>query len=117
MTETLAVFSKRTTAFLRLIRFSQHVVRAAVRDHRSPSRVSAQGGFGMIPWTTGPLILVCMVTARTAAMAFNRYADRRFDALNPRTASRPSVTGEVLRARWCSSRSEHRRCSSRRRTR
>lgn len=33
-------------------------------------------------------ILVCMVFARGAAMAFNRLADRRFDALNPRTATR-----------------------------
>ena len=33
-------------------------------------------------------VLICMVAARTAAMAFNRYIDRRFDALNPRTAVR-----------------------------
>jgi len=33
-------------------------------------------------------ILVCMVFARSAAMAFNRLADRQFDALNPRTKSR-----------------------------
>ena len=32
------------------------------------------------------LVLVCMVTARSAAMAFNRYLDRHFDAKNPRTA-------------------------------
>ncbi len=33
-------------------------------------------------------ILLSMVTARSAAMAFNRLADRHFDALNPRTAGR-----------------------------
>lgn len=33
-------------------------------------------------------ILLAMVAARSAAMAFNRLADARFDALNPRTASR-----------------------------
>jgi 4-hydroxybenzoate polyprenyltransferase len=33
-------------------------------------------------------ILLCMATARSAAMAFNRLADRHYDALNPRTASR-----------------------------
>jgi 4-hydroxybenzoate polyprenyltransferase len=33
-------------------------------------------------------ILLCMVCARSAAMAFNRLADRRLDALNPRTAGR-----------------------------
>ncbi len=31
-------------------------------------------------------ILLSMVTARSAAMAFNRLADRRLDAKNPRTA-------------------------------
>jgi 4-hydroxybenzoate polyprenyltransferase len=33
-------------------------------------------------------ILVCMVAARSAAMAFNRLADERFDAANPRTKMR-----------------------------
>src|SRR5205809_7744760 len=32
------------------------------------------------------LVLVCMITARSAAMAFNRYLDRSLDAKNPRTA-------------------------------
>jgi 4-hydroxybenzoate polyprenyltransferase len=41
------------------------------------------------------LILACMVLARTWAMTFNRLIDRRFDAVNPRTARRPSVTGAV----------------------
>lgn len=40
-------------------------------------------------------ILLCMVTARTAAMAFNRLADRRIDALNPRTASRHIPSGRL----------------------
>ncbi|MCH2113665.1 MAG: putative 4-hydroxybenzoate polyprenyltransferase [Pirellulales bacterium] len=38
-------------------------------------------------------ILLAMVTARSAAMAFNRYADREFDAANPRTASRHLPAG------------------------
>ncbi len=33
-------------------------------------------------------ILICMATARSAAMAFNRLADRRLDAANPRTHNR-----------------------------
>jgi 4-hydroxybenzoate polyprenyltransferase len=40
-------------------------------------------------------ILVCMVFARSAAMAFNRLADRRLDALNPRTQSRHLPTGTL----------------------
>ncbi|MEN9675922.1 MAG: hypothetical protein RIS76_1818 [Verrucomicrobiota bacterium] len=41
------------------------------------------------------LVLASMVSARTCAMAFNRIADRRFDALNPRTARRHLPTGEI----------------------
>ncbi len=40
-------------------------------------------------------ILLAMVGARSAAMGFNRLVDARFDRLNPRTADRPSVTGEI----------------------
>lgn len=38
-------------------------------------------------------ILVCMAAARSAAMAFNRLADRRIDAMNPRTRSRHLPAG------------------------
>jgi len=41
------------------------------------------------------LVALAVVAARTAAMAMNRIADRRFDARNPRTARRELVTGEV----------------------
>jgi 4-hydroxybenzoate polyprenyltransferase len=34
-------------------------------------------------------ILMCMVGARSAAMSFNRIADARLDAMNPRTSNRP----------------------------
>ncbi len=40
-------------------------------------------------------ILLCMVLARSAAMAFNRLVDRRIDALNPRTASRHIPSGKL----------------------
>jgi 4-hydroxybenzoate polyprenyltransferase len=50
-------------------------------------------------WTIRPLdvvgILACMVTARTAAMAFNRLVDRRIDAENPRTAARHLPAGRI----------------------
>lgn len=39
------------------------------------------------------LVLLCMVFARSAAMGFNRYVDRRFDEKNPRTASRELPAG------------------------
>ncbi|NCT94310.1 MAG: UbiA family prenyltransferase [Chitinophagaceae bacterium] len=41
------------------------------------------------------LVLVCMITARSAAMAFNRYLDRSFDAMNPRTAIREIPRGII----------------------
>lgn len=43
------------------------------------------------------LILACMVTARTFAMAMNRLLDARLDALNPRTARRAIPSGRLSR--------------------
>ncbi len=41
------------------------------------------------------LVILCMITARSAAMAFNRYLDRSFDAKNPRTAIREIPSGII----------------------
>ena len=41
------------------------------------------------------LVLTCMITARSAAMAFNRYLDRNFDVKNPRTAIREIPRGII----------------------
>lgn len=41
------------------------------------------------------LVILCMVFARSAAMAFNRYLDKNFDALNPRTAIREIPRGII----------------------
>ncbi len=41
------------------------------------------------------LVLLCMVFARSAAMAFNRYLDSSFDAKNPRTAIREIPAGII----------------------
>src|SRR4051812_13815296 len=43
------------------------------------------------------LILACMVTARTVAMAANRLLDAQLDKLNPRTARRAIPTGALSR--------------------
>lgn len=40
-------------------------------------------------------ILLAMVTARNTAMGFNRYADRKIDALNPRTKNREIPAGTI----------------------
>lgn len=47
-------------------------------------------GWAVLLWIT-----VAMAAARSCAFALNRLIDREIDARNPRTAKRPSVTGEV----------------------
>jgi 4-hydroxybenzoate polyprenyltransferase len=56
----------------------------------------------LLAWRTQPFswaqvgwIVVCMVSARSAAMGFNRLVDARFDALNPRTAMRELPRGAM----------------------
>jgi 4-hydroxybenzoate polyprenyltransferase len=50
---------------------------------------------GWPPLRTLGLIILCMVAARSAAMAFNRWADARLDAANPRTANRAIPAGHL----------------------
>jgi len=57
--------------------------------------VAARDNRGWPGWRTFGLILAAMVCARTCAMAFNRIVDRKFDALNPRTANRHLPTGQI----------------------
>lgn len=40
-------------------------------------------------------VVLCMVFARNVAMGFNRWADRKFDAENPRTANREIPSGQI----------------------
>ena len=46
-------------------------------------------------WTLFIKVLLCMVFARTSAMAFNRFADREVDAENIRTRSREIPSGKI----------------------
>jgi 4-hydroxybenzoate polyprenyltransferase len=57
--------------------------------------VAARDNRGWPGWKTFGLILAAMVCARTCAMAFNRIVDRKFDALNPRTANRHLPTRQI----------------------
>jgi 4-hydroxybenzoate polyprenyltransferase len=52
--------------------------------------------FANVAWRT-LWIVVAMVAARSAAMGFNRLVDARYDALNPRTASREIPRGAMTR--------------------
>jgi len=64
--------------------FALAAMLVAARDHR-----------GWPGGRTFLLILAAMACARSCAMAFNRIVDRKFDALNPRTAGRHLPTGQV----------------------
>lgn len=56
-----------------------------------------------IRWQTVLLVVTAFSAARWVAMGFNRIADRRFDAKNPRTKARELVTGALsVRQAWVS---------------
>jgi len=60
--------------------------------------VAARADRGWPGWRIFLLILAAMVCARTCAMSFNRLVDRKFDALNPRTAVRHLPAGKITLA-------------------
>jgi 4-hydroxybenzoate polyprenyltransferase len=56
-----------------------------------------------VPWRTALLVVIAFTAARWVAMGFNRIADRRFDALNPRTRDRELPQGRLTLAQaWIS---------------
>lgn len=82
---------EKIRSYARLVRFS-HTVFAL------PFALASVA----LAWPTHPVtlrsffwILIAMVSARSAAMAFNRLADRKFDALNPRTQQWELPQGSV----------------------
>ncbi|MBM3848840.1 MAG: 4-hydroxybenzoate octaprenyltransferase [Verrucomicrobia bacterium] len=60
--------------------------------------LAARDQRGWPGWRVFLLVLAAMVGGRTCAMAFNRIVDRRFDALNPRTAGRHLPAGAISMA-------------------
>lgn len=77
---------------LELIRFSHTVFALPFAVLSAALAWRAEGAFR---WLDLVSIVLCMVFARSAAMAFNRLADRRFDAANPRTAARHLPAGTL----------------------
>jgi 4-hydroxybenzoate polyprenyltransferase len=77
--------------FLELIRFSHTVFALPFALLSAVIAWSTPGS--EFRWRDFFGILVCMVTARSAAMAFNRLSDRDIDAENPRTAKRHIPAG------------------------
>lgn len=84
----------RLRAVLRMIQFEHSVF--ALPFGLSGAWLAARG---TPPLRDLALIVVAAVAARSAAMTFNRIADREFDARNPRTAGRALPRGEIS-ARW-----------------
>jgi len=85
---------KRLSVYLSFVRFS-HTVFALPFALAGALLASRRVSVG---WMTIVWILVAMVAARSAAMGFNRLADARIDAMNPRTAGRELPRG-VMSAR------------------
>jgi len=81
----------RLTTYLSFVRFS-HTVFALPFALAGALLAARQVPAG---WPTIGWILVAMVAARSAAMGFNRLADARLDALNPRTANREIPRGAM----------------------
>src|SRR5690348_15797518 len=84
---------KRLTVYLSFVRFSHSVF--ALPFALAGALLAAQ--HVAVHWGTIGWILVAMVAARSAAMGFNRLADARLDALNPRTANRELPRGAMSR--------------------
>src|ERR1700748_2021382 len=93
MSRPLLSFSSKVREYLSLVKFSHTIFAlpfafigftlAVVYERQT------------FHWHLLVLMLLCMVFARSAAMAFNRYLDRKFDALNPRTAQREVPAGII----------------------
>jgi 4-hydroxybenzoate polyprenyltransferase len=86
----LARFWRQTRIILEMIKI-EHTVFAL--PFALMATVVAVHGHWMLFWHKLPWILLAMVGARSAAMAFNRIVDRTYDAANPRTKMRAIPAG------------------------
>jgi 4-hydroxybenzoate polyprenyltransferase len=93
-------FTSRVSQYLSLVKFSHTVfalpfaligfVLGVVKVNQGFS-----ASWLLDQWPLFIKVLLCMVFARSAAMAFNRWLDRKYDALNPRTAKREIPAGVI----------------------
>lgn len=90
----MSSIARNTVKILEMIKFSHTLfalpfaMMGAVLAASRPGVVVS----GVSPWLG---ILVCMIGARSAAMAFNRLVDRKIDAKNPRTSGRHIPAGQL----------------------
>ena len=87
---SLASAARNTAVTLEMIKWEHSVF--ALPFALTGAVLAAQGwpAWGKLGW-----IVLCMVSARSAAMAFNRLVDARLDAANPRTAMRAMPAGAL----------------------
>jgi 4-hydroxybenzoate polyprenyltransferase len=98
----MASFLKRLRLTLEMIKF-EHSVFALPFAGAGALLAIRESGYAVeaLAWKIA-WIVVAMVSARSAAMAFNRLLDAEIDARNPRTRSRHLPTGAISTAfAWC----------------
>jgi 4-hydroxybenzoate polyprenyltransferase len=81
---------KRLRDWLSLVRFSHSVFALPFALQGAWLAERGSPALATLGW-----IVLCAVAARTAAMGFNRLADREIDARNPRTAGRELPSGRI----------------------
>ena len=84
--------------YLSLVKFSHTIFAmpfAVIGFFLATKSLATKSQNSDIDWLLFVLVIACMVFARTAAMAFNRYADRDIDSKNPRTAMREIPAGLI----------------------
>ena len=89
----------RAVTFGRMIKFSHSVFALPFAAVSAIVVVTSKNI--TLTWLDSVLLLICMVSARTAAMGFNRIIDRSIDAQNPRTKGRELPSGKIAtRQAW-----------------
>lgn len=91
-THLLARSARQTRIILEMIKFEHTVF---MLPFALMAATLAGRGHWPLFWHKLVWVLVAMVGARSAAMAFNRIVDRKYDALNPRTAQRALPAGQL----------------------
>ena len=81
--------------YLRLVKFS-HTIFAMPFALLSFTYAWMTAEHSSVLWVVLLQVVACMVFARNVAMGFNRWADRKIDAENPRTANREIPAGVIL---------------------
>ena len=90
MSSTMSVIGSVVT-FGRMIKLSHSVFALPFALAGAALAARSHG----IEWQQAAWIVLAMVSARSAAMGFNRLADRTMDARNPRTSNRALPTGSI----------------------